>query len=97
MVAPLGIGRDESRPWTTSRASAARMRLVRSTADAMRATSPSAIATAHINRSACSTARPLNSPFAVIAGSDEASLLGAMGGMYLTLHRTQGGRHDQST
>src|SRR4051794_20276636 len=38
----------------------------------------------------------LTSTLAVISGSDEASLLGAMRGMYRTLHRTQGGRHDQS-
>src|SRR4051794_30879032 len=54
----VATNRDDSHPWTTSRASAARMPSARSTPDATPATSRSAIDTESISRSACSIARP---------------------------------------
>ena len=58
MVLRPSTTRDDSHPWTTSRASAARTRTARSTAGATPATSRSATATASTSRSGCSTATP---------------------------------------
>lgn len=56
MIASLTTGQDDSHPWTTSRASAVKTRIARSTATVTLGTSQSATATAHTSRSGSFTA-----------------------------------------